>query len=146
MVRISWTWWDDDDVCFVLDQHAQLDFYSASSLKQHSVGRHIAPLGHINLIQSQPVFALTPWYILTLSQFFNTVCLAENKLSGLAQPRIETTIFRTECESTDLSITPTSPLYALKMLPLKVVELLLCDQNRQPYVMDSILDLLSDFL
>jgi hypothetical protein len=28
-------WWDDDDeVLFVLDQHAELDFYSASSLKQ----------------------------------------------------------------------------------------------------------------
>ena len=28
--------WDDDEVCFVLDQHAELDFYSASSLKQQS--------------------------------------------------------------------------------------------------------------
>jgi len=28
-----------DDVCLVLDQHAYLDFYSASSLKQiHSMG------------------------------------------------------------------------------------------------------------
>jgi hypothetical protein len=26
--------WDDDEVRFVLDQHAELDFYSASSLKQ----------------------------------------------------------------------------------------------------------------
>ena len=25
--------WDDDEVHFVLDQHAELDFYSASSLK-----------------------------------------------------------------------------------------------------------------
>ena len=24
----------DDEVCFVLDQHAELDFYNASSLKQ----------------------------------------------------------------------------------------------------------------
>ena len=32
---------DDDDVRFVLDQHAELDFYSASSLKQQSVGRHV---------------------------------------------------------------------------------------------------------
>jgi hypothetical protein len=29
---------DDDDVRFVLDQHAELDFYSASSLKQQSAG------------------------------------------------------------------------------------------------------------
>jgi hypothetical protein len=26
--------WDDDEVHFVQDQHAELDFYSASSLKQ----------------------------------------------------------------------------------------------------------------
>jgi hypothetical protein len=36
--------WDDDKVCFVLDQHAELDFHSASSLKQQSAGRHDAPL------------------------------------------------------------------------------------------------------
>jgi hypothetical protein len=41
--------WDDDEVRFVLDQHAELDFYSASSLKQQSTGRHVAPLGHIIL-------------------------------------------------------------------------------------------------
>ena len=39
-------------------------FYSASSLKQQSADRHVAPLEHI----SQPVFALSPW----------TACLAEN--------------------------------------------------------------------
>ena len=38
---------DDDDVLFVLDQHAELDFYNANSLKQQSAGRHVAPLGHI---------------------------------------------------------------------------------------------------
>jgi hypothetical protein len=42
--------WDDDEVRFVLDQHAELDFYSVSSLKQPSTGRHVAPLGHIILI------------------------------------------------------------------------------------------------
>ena len=52
--------WEDDEVRFVLDQHAELDFYSASSLKQQSAGRHVAPLGHIILIPSQPVFALSP--------------------------------------------------------------------------------------
>jgi hypothetical protein len=50
----------NDEVRFVLDQHAELDFYSASSLKQQFVGRHVAPLGHIILIPSQPVFALFP--------------------------------------------------------------------------------------
>jgi hypothetical protein len=52
--------WDDDEVRLVLDQHAELDFYSASSLKQQSVDRYFAPLGHIILIPSQPVFVLTP--------------------------------------------------------------------------------------
>jgi len=28
---------DDDEVCFVLDQHAELNFYSANSLKQESM-------------------------------------------------------------------------------------------------------------
>jgi len=35
------------------------DFYSASSMKQQSADRHVAPLGHIILILSQPVFALS---------------------------------------------------------------------------------------
>jgi len=50
-------WWE---VRFVLDQHAELDFYSASSLKQQSAGKHVTLLGHIILIPIQPVFALSP--------------------------------------------------------------------------------------
>ena len=49
-----------DEIRFVLDQRAELDFYSASSLKQQSAGRHIAPLRHIILIPSQSIFALSP--------------------------------------------------------------------------------------
>ena len=80
--------WDDDELRFVLDQHVELDFYSASSLKQQSMCRHVAPLWHIMTchptlthydisphsdtlwhvtplwhiipIPSQPVFALSP--------------------------------------------------------------------------------------
>jgi hypothetical protein len=37
-----------------------LDFNSASSLKQQYAGKHDAPLGHIILIPSIPVFALAP--------------------------------------------------------------------------------------
>jgi hypothetical protein len=48
-----------DDVCFVLDQHAELDFYSACSLKQQSAGRHVALLRNIIHIPSQSVFALS---------------------------------------------------------------------------------------
>jgi hypothetical protein len=41
-----------------VDQHAALDIYNASSLKQQPVGRHVAPLGHI--IMGQLLFVLTP--------------------------------------------------------------------------------------
>jgi hypothetical protein len=59
-------WWDDYDVHFVLDQHDWLDFYSAGSMKQQSVCRYIAPLGHIIPIPSQTVFALiTYWHVLS---------------------------------------------------------------------------------
>jgi hypothetical protein len=42
-----------DEVRFVLDQHAELDCYSTSSLKQRSAGRNVTPFGHIILIPSQ---------------------------------------------------------------------------------------------
>jgi hypothetical protein len=49
-----------------------LDLYSTSSLKQQSVDRHVAPLGHIILIPSQPVCVLRItmfiWCILILIQ------------------------------------------------------------------------------
>jgi hypothetical protein len=61
--------WNDDEVRFLLDQHAELDFYSASSLKQQSTGKHVAPLGHIILIPNQPVFDL----------LLNSACLAEKQ-------------------------------------------------------------------
>ena len=51
--------WDIDEIRFVLDQHAELDLYCASSLKQQSAGKHVAPLTHIILISSQTVFALS---------------------------------------------------------------------------------------
>jgi hypothetical protein len=61
--------WDDDEVRFDLDQHAELDFYSASSLKQQSAGRHVAPLGHIiyNYPDSEPNILCS--FSLTLDMF-----------------------------------------------------------------------------
>jgi hypothetical protein len=41
--------WDDDEVHFVLDQHAELDFHSASSLKQQSAGRHGCKIDELTL-------------------------------------------------------------------------------------------------
>ena len=60
MERSSYIPWGDNDVLFVLDQHAQLAFYSASSLKQQSWGKYVAPLGYIIMIPKQSVFALSP--------------------------------------------------------------------------------------
>jgi hypothetical protein len=60
---------NDDEVRFVLEQHAELDLYSTSSLKQQSEGRHVAPLGHIILIPNQPLFAF----------LLNTECFAEKQ-------------------------------------------------------------------
>jgi len=45
---------NDNNVHLVLDQNNYLDLYSASSL----LDRHVAPLEHIILIPSQPVFSL----------------------------------------------------------------------------------------
>ena len=39
-----------------------MNLYSASSLKQQYLGRHVVVLGHINLIPSQPVFAQSLFY------------------------------------------------------------------------------------
>ena len=50
-------WWDGDEVRFVLDQHAEMDVHSSSSLKQQSTDKHVAQLGFIILILSQPFFA-----------------------------------------------------------------------------------------
>jgi hypothetical protein len=48
-------------ILFIIsDQHTSWNFYGASPLKQQSVGRHVAPLRHGILFQSQPVFVLTP--------------------------------------------------------------------------------------
>ena len=58
---------------FVLYQHAELEFYIASSLQQQSVGRHVAPLWH-KLIRSQPVFALTLWCCMLRGEATNTKC------------------------------------------------------------------------
>jgi hypothetical protein len=56
--QVNFQW--NDEVRFVFDQYTQLDFYSASPLKQQSLDRHVAPFRHIILIPSQPVFALSP--------------------------------------------------------------------------------------
>ena len=89
--QVNFQW---DDICFVLDQHAELDFYSASSLKQQSAGWHVAPLGHIILIPSRPVFALSPYCCVLRGEATNTNFI----VFGLTPPGLESTIYRTRGE------------------------------------------------
>ena len=83
--------WDDDEVRFVLEKHAEvvhffhnqqdeLKLHSASSLKQQTAGGHVAPLWHIILIPSLPVFALSPYCI------------------GVTRPVLECTTYHTRGE------------------------------------------------
>ena len=43
MARTSYFEWNDDEIRFVLDQHTELDCYSARGLKNQSAGRHVIP-------------------------------------------------------------------------------------------------------
>jgi hypothetical protein len=52
--------WREEEIRFILDQHAYLDFYSSCSLTQQSADRHVAPLGNIILIPSQAIFVIHP--------------------------------------------------------------------------------------
>ena len=82
--------WDDDEVHFVLSQHAELDLFSASLLKQQSADRHVAPLEHIILIPRKPVFALTPlWCELSGETATNTSLI----VFSLTRPGLEPTIY-----------------------------------------------------
>jgi hypothetical protein len=63
MIRTSYIRWNESDVLFVLDQHAMLDLFSASPLKQQCASRHVTPLGNIN-----------PWFFL-----LNATCLVEKQ-------------------------------------------------------------------
>ena len=65
---------NDIEVRFVLDQHAKLDFYSASSLKQQSAGKHVTTLGHIILIPKKQVRAIQ-----SLLFLLNAACLAKKQ-------------------------------------------------------------------
>jgi hypothetical protein len=75
----------------------ELDFYSASLLKQQSTDRHVVPLWHIILILSQPVVALTPHNCILRRESTNTNCI----VFGLTIPVLETTIYHTQGEHTN---------------------------------------------
>ena len=65
--------WNNDEVRFVLDQHAEFDCYSASPRKQQSARKIMSPLlGHIILIPSQPVLVLSPKWCLHSAEATDT--------------------------------------------------------------------------
>ena len=97
----------------ILDQHAELDFYSASSLKQQFAGRHIAPLGHIILIPSQPVC-----YCVLSGEATNT----NFKVFGLTRPGLEPTIYRTRGEHANHYATDVVYIYCKFCFVIKVCE------------------------
>jgi hypothetical protein len=65
-----------------------MDFYSASSLKQQSAGRHVTSFGYIILIPSRPVFGFTPEFCVRSGEAANTNFI----VYGLTQPGLEPTI------------------------------------------------------
>ena len=71
-----------------------MDIYSLSSLKQQSLDQHVAQLGRIILIQSQPVFALSPYCCVLSGEATNTNLI----VFYLIRSRVEPTIYRTQCK------------------------------------------------
>jgi hypothetical protein len=51
----------DNNVRFVLDQNALLDLYSASSLKQQSVGRDVTPLRDVTSLRDVTLLRDACW-------------------------------------------------------------------------------------
>ena len=68
-----------------------------NSLKQQSANRHVSPLGHIILIPSQPVFALSTKCGVLSEEATKTNFI----VFGLTRPALEPTIYRTRGEHTN---------------------------------------------
>jgi hypothetical protein len=71
-----------------------LDHYSAISLKQQSGDRYVAPLGHIILIPTQPVLALSAYCCMLRGEATNTNFI----VFGLTISRLEPTAYHTRGE------------------------------------------------
>jgi hypothetical protein len=83
-----------DEVRFVLDQHARNFIVLDHFLKQRSTDRHVASVGHIILIPSQPVFALSPKFC----AFFGEATDTNFVVFCLTRSGLEPTIYRTRDE------------------------------------------------
>ena len=89
-------------------------FYSASSLKQQSADRHVAPIGHIILMPNQPVFALSPQCCVLSEEATNSNFI----VFGFTCSGFEPTIYRTRGEHAnhiDYKTRYVLPVCSLKM-------------------------------
>ena len=71
--------------------------YGANSLKQQFIGRLVAPLRHVNLILSQPVFVPTPESFMLSGEASNNNVI----VFGLIHSGLEHTTYRTRGEHAD---------------------------------------------
>ena len=88
--------WDDDDVRFVLDQNAELDF-----IAHWNNSLRLDMLLHSDTLfwfSSQPVFALSPSCCVLSREATNTNFI----VFGLTWPRLEPTIYCTRGEHANL--------------------------------------------
>ena len=76
--------WNDDEIRFVLDQHTQLDFYSASPPKQQSADRRRPSRTHY--AGSEPI---------SLCSFSGEATNTNFRVFGLTRSGLELTIFHT---------------------------------------------------
>jgi len=75
-----------------------LNLYSGGSLRQQSIGRHVAPLRHMILVLILPVFTLTPYGCMLSREAGNTNFI----IFGLTQLGLEPMIYctwRTFCKT-----------------------------------------------
>jgi len=79
---------NNDEARFVVDQH--VFFYRSSSLTQQSADRHVVQLGHIILIPSQSVFAVSSQCCVLSRKATNTNFID----FGVTRSGLESTIYR----------------------------------------------------
>ena len=100
IVRTSNSQWNND-ICFctrpaclirVITKlpNSELDLYSASSMKQQSLGRNFAPLRYIILILCQPIFAFSSYSCVLSGETANTNFI----VFDLTWPGLKPTIYR----------------------------------------------------
>ena len=80
--------------------------------------RHVAPLWHIILIPSQPVFVLSPQCCVLCEEATNTNFI----IFGLTRPVLEPTIYRTRGEHANYYATDAVELHLMCGLHRKLVD------------------------